>query len=300
MMNQLCPRVVPVFYPPGFKMPRIALEYAYEATRRQTTATVTEEDDMRTSPRAVLSAVLISALTALPSYAQKSPPAGNKEAMAVVDKMIAAQGGRKLLESIKDMTISGETELNVAGMTMTAPITVYQKYPDKVRVDISLPDYNMNISQAFDGQKGRYTNPQAAGAIEEMPGHMTKQLARQAGQNEALLRPEKHGVTYLLKPKATLDGKDYIVLEQALVDGHKTTFYLDPQTYLPYRTVSRALDMSGTEVEAETYSTDYRKIAGTTVPYAIRVVQNGADVQRLTVTSVRYNTNLEDGLFILK
>lgn len=255
---------------------------------------------MKTAQRAVLSAALVSTLLALPVLAQKSPPAGNKEAMAVVDKMIAAMGGRKLLESVKDMTVSGETELNVAGMTLTAPITIYQKYPDKIRVDISLPDYNMNITQSFDGRKGRYTNPQAGGASEDMPEHMSKQLAQQAGENESLLHPEKHGVSFLLKPKATLEGRDYIVLERTLADGHKTTFYIDPQTYLPYRTVSRALDMTGAEVDAETYSTDYRKVAGTMVPYAIRVVQNGADAQRLTVTSVSYNTNLEDGLFVLK
>jgi hypothetical protein len=255
---------------------------------------------MKKPRRTVLSAVLISALLALPGYAQKSPPAGNKEAMAVVDKMIAAMGGRKVLESIKDMTVSGETELTMAGMTLTAPITIYQKSPDKVRVDISLPDYHMNITQAFDGQKGRYTNPQAGGATEEMPAHMAQQLARQAGENEALLHPEKHGVTYLLKPKATLEGKDYIVLEQTLAGGHKTTFYIDPQTFLPYRTASRALDASGAEVDAETYSTNYQKVAGTMVPFAIRVVQNGADAQRLTIASVTYNTNLEDSFFILK
>ena len=254
---------------------------------------------MKTAQRAILSAALVAALAALPGYAQKSPP-GNKEAMAVVDKMIAAMGGRRVLESIKDMTVSGETELSVAGMILTAPITIYQKYPDKVRVDLSLPDYNMNITQAYDGQKGRYTNPQAGGAAEDMPDHMARQLARQAGENEALLHPEKRGVTYLLKPKATLEGKDYIVLEQTLADGHKTTFYIDPQTSLPYRTMSRAFDVSGAEVDAETYSSDYRKVAGTMVPHALRVVQNGADVQRLTVASVTCNANLQDSLFILK
>lgn len=281
-------------------MLQVEIEYIQGLSRHQISATFLQEDALKTAQRAVLSAVLASTLLALPGLAQKSPPAGNKEAMAVVDKMIAAMGGRKLLESVRDMTVSGETELNVAGMTLTAPITIYQKYPDKIRVDISLPDYNMNITQSFDGRKGRYTNPQGGGTAEDMPEHMSKQLAQQAGENESLLHPEKHGVSFLLKPKATLEGRDYIVLERTLADGHKTTFYIDPQTYLPYRTASRALDMTGAEVDAETYSTDYRKVAGTMVPHAIRVVQNGADAQRLTVASVSYNTGLEDGLFVLK
>jgi len=36
------------------------------------------------------------------------------------------------------------------------------------------------------------------------------------------------------------------------------------------------------------------------VPYSVRVVQNGADAQRMTVTAVTYNTNLDDAFFTLK
>jgi len=247
---------------------------------------------------AILGAVLLAVLAALPGYGQQAPAAAvNKEAMAVLDKLITAMGGRKTLESIKDTTMSGTAEVVQFGLTV--PVTIYQKEPDKMRRDITIAEANMTIIQAYDGQKGWYTNPQS-GATEEMPDFMAKEMARQASENQALLSPQKVNVTYALKPKAAIEGKDYIVLEQTQPDGHKTTFYLDPQTYLPYRTDTRTLDQNGAEVDSQTYSTNYQKVGGTMVPYSIRVVQNGSDAQRITITGVSYNTNLDDAFFTLK
>jgi outer membrane lipoprotein-sorting protein len=253
---------------------------------------------MRRSRALILAAVLAASLAAPALFGQKAAPAGNKEALSVLDRMIAAMGGRQLLESIKDVTISGTAELIPFGVT--APVTVYQKQPDKVRVDVTVVEANMTIIQAYDGRKGWFTNPQSGGAVEEMPDHLAREFGRQAGENQALLFPRKHGVTYVLKPKAVLEGKDRIVLEQTLADGTKTTYFLDPETYLPFKTAARSVDQSGAAVDAETYSSNYQKVGGLMVPYALRIVQNGAEAQRVTVTAVTFNTNLDDALFTLK
>jgi len=253
---------------------------------------------MKATRTSIVGIVLAAGLAVLPVPAQQTAAAvSSKEAMAVVDKMIGAMGGRKALESIKDTTISGTVEIVQYGIT--APITIYQKEPDKMRGDITIAEANMTIIQAFDGRKGWMTNPQS-GSTEEMPDFMAKEFARQASGNQYLLFPKKYGVTYALKPKATLEGKDYVVIEQTLADGHKTTFYLDPGTFLPYKIQTRSLDINGAEVDSETYSTDYRAVGGTMVPYASRTVQNGSDAQRMAFISVTYNTGLDDAFFTLK
>jgi len=245
-----------------------------------------------------LGAVLLATLAVLPAQAQKAQaPAGNKEALAVLDKLIEAMGGRKVLESIQDTTISGTAEMVEYGITV--PITIYQKEPNKLRLDITIAEANMTIIQAYDGQKGWMTNPQT-GSTEETPDFLTKELARQAEETQALLHPQKTGVTYALKPKAAIEGKDYVVLEQTRADGRKTTLYLDPATHLPYKVESRTVDQNGAEVDAETYSTNYQKVGGTMVAHSIRVLQNGAEAQRLTLTAITYNTSLDDALFTLK
>ncbi len=253
---------------------------------------------MKITRTGILGLILMATMAGVAGYARQAPAAAvNKDAMAIVDKLITAIGGRKALESIKDTTMSGTMEIIPFGIT--APMTLYVKEPNKVRADITIAETNMTIIQAFDGQKGWYTNPQS-GATEEMPDFMAKEFSRQAGATEALLNPQKNGVAYALKPKAAIEGKDYVVLEQTLADGHKTTFFLDPQTYLPYKTAERALDQSGAEVDTETYPSNYQKVGGTVVPYSIRVVQNGADAQRITITAVTNNTNLDDAFFVLK
>jgi zinc protease len=258
---------------------------------------MSEEESMKKATLWITGLALVAALVIMPGYAQKPPAPGSKEALAVLDKLIEALGGRKALEAIKDMTISGTAEIVQYGLTV--PVTIYQKEPNKVRVDVTIAEANMTIIQAYDGQKGWYTNPQS-GATEEMPEFMAKEIARQAGESQALLHPVKAGMTYALKPKEALEGKDYVVLERTAADGHKTTMYLDPETFLPYKVAARTIGQDGSEVDSETFSTNYQKTGGMMIAFAMRTLQNGAETQRVTVTAVSTNANLDDAFFTLK
>lgn len=254
---------------------------------------------MRRTIASGLVAALFVTLAAGPSLAGQAGAASGREALDGLAKMIAALGGRKALEAAKDKTLAGRIEINAAGQTLAGPMTLYQKEPGKMRIDISVPEYDLNISQSFDGQRGWFTNPQT-GTTEAMPDFMVKDFARQAAGNQALLDPAKAGVAYALKPKAAIEGRDYIVLEQTSPDGSKLAYFLDPDTYLPYKTAYRTFDMMGGEVEAETFLSDYRKVGGLVVAHAVRILHNGVEAQRITIASVAVNTGLEDGLFVLK
>jgi len=221
-------------------------------------------------------------------------------AQSVLNKMIEAMGGRKTIEAVKDMTSTGTIEM--VQMGMTAPITICQKEPNKMRVDLDLSAYQagLTFTQAYDGIKAWGTNQQTM-AIEEMSEDQSKEFARQAIGNVAFLNPQKLGITYALKPKATLDGKDYLVLEQTLADGHKTTMFVDPETYLIFKSVSTATDpTTGGLAEIESFVSDYRKVGGMMVPFSARNFQGGTEIQRFTFSSVTFNTNLDDSLFIMK
>ena len=233
-----------------------------------------------------MAALLLVSLAALPGYGQT--------AQDVVKKLIDAQGGRKYLETIKDTTSTGNLELTTMGMSGT--FTQYMKEPNKMRMDIEV--MGQVITQAYDGQKAWGTNFQT-GAVEESPEAQGKELARQAMGNDALLNPQKYGITYAVKPKAKLDDKEYVVLEQTNADGHKTTIYIDPATYLPYKVESTAIGPTGTESKIESYTSDYRKIGQSMVPHAIRQVMDGADYLKITYTKITFNNNLEDSLFAM-
>lgn len=209
-------------------------------------------------------------------------------------KMIEAQGGAIILENIKDTTLSGSMEL--VQMGLTGSLSIYQKEPNKMRIDIEI--MGMLISQAFDGEKAYMTNPQT-GSVEEMPEKATASFKRQALGNDSFLHPEKFGITYTFIGSEKVGDKDCFVLEQTYSDGHKVTIYADSTTYLPHKTKGLTLSQTGMEVMAETYFGDYKNINGTVVAHTITSYQEGQEYMRLTVSTITYNSGLEDSFFKL-
>lgn len=246
----------------------------------------------------IVVAILLAALAARPLPAQRpAGAAGPREALAVLDRMIEALGGRKALEAIKDMTVTGIVEAPELGLK--SPFVLYQKEPDKMRMDITIAEAALTITQAFDGRRGWGTDDLTMGP-QAMPERESRDMAHKALGNAALLAPRSLAITYALKPKETLGDRDYIVLEQTLADGHKVLFFLDPATHLPYKLSTRTLDPSGDEAEAETFLSEYREYCGARVAVSSRTLLDGKEVQRLTVTGVTCNARLEDAFFELK
>lgn len=249
-------------------------------------------------------ALAVAAALAFAAWAEpaaQAPPAvSSKEALNVLARMVDAMGGRKLLASVRDTTLRGTAEMLKAGLD--APIAIYQKEPDRLRIDYDLSSLAQGrvFTQAFDGTRGWGTNIRTWSG-EAMSEALSRDFSHQALGNDSLLDPRKRGIVYGLKPRATLDGKDYIVLEQTLADGHKTSIYVDPETFLAHKSVTTTLDpVTGAVVETESVLGDYRKVGGLMINHSLRTFQGGAEIMRLTLSSVVFNTGLDDALFVLK
>jgi outer membrane lipoprotein-sorting protein len=239
---------------------------------------------MKKSLSPIFCAVLLLALVSAPAYSQT--------AQDILAKHIEAQGGAKALAAIKDTTISGNMDLVSYGMS--ASLTMYQKEPNKMRMDIEV--MGMVITQAYDGEIAWMINPQT-GATEQMPENMTQEFKRQALGNDALLNPEKYGIKYDFTGKEKIDDKEYLVLTQTTADGHVTTLYLDPATYLTYKTKGKTIGQSGEEVMAESIVSDYKKVDGVLLAHSMTTYQDGQEFMRMTFTKVAFNSGLEDSLF---
>ena len=210
----------------------------------------------------------------------------------ILDKMIDAQGGRKVLAAIKDTTIAANIELALQGMS--GNLTIYQKEPDKMRMDIEIA--GIVITQAFDGVKGWQINPMAGGAAAEMSESEARDFKKQAMGNDSLLNPEKYGITYVFKGKEKIQDKEYLVLEQSYADGQKITMYLDPLTYLTYKANAKVNQM-GVEIAQETIFGDYRKEGDTMTAHSMTVFQNGAESVKMTFNKIAFNTGIQDSVF---
>ena len=210
----------------------------------------------------------------------------------VVEKMIQAQGGRDILAKIKDSTFTGTIEMIQMGVTGTA--SMHQKEPNMMRMDAEV--MGMTYTQAFDGEKAWIRNPQT-GSAEEMPEKFAVYMKREAMGNDALLNPQKYGITFNYTGKEKIEEKDYLVLEQTYSDGFKATLYLDPETYLIYKTKGLALNQMEVEVEQETFLSDYKEVEGVMFPHTITSYQDGEEFITITITEVSFNTGLEDSFF---
>lgn len=223
-----------------------------------------------------------------------STPSSGEDVADILKKMIDAEGGRKVLEGIKDRTISGEMELTQMGLSGT--ITMYLKEPDKSRQDIEV--MGMVITNAYDGEMAWMINPQT-GSSEELPEEQAAESRRGALSqgNSLMLNPEKFGAKFTFKSKEKVDDKDCLVLLLTHGDGHEVTIYVDAKTYLTYKTVQITSGQMGGEVEQEMIFTDYKKVDGLNFAHTFTILQDGEEFAIMTATEVKINSGLEDSLF---
>lgn len=233
----------------------------------------------------VWGAVMCLAALAAPVQAQ-----GVDEVLA---KMIDAAGGRKAMEAIKDSTMVATME--IPSMNMSGTMTLYQKEPDKMRMDMEM--MGMKMTQAYDGKIGWGVNPQT-GKSEEAPAKAQGELKRMAQGYDAMLNPQKYGLTYILKGKEKIGDKDCFVLEQTMAgEEEKTTIFVDGATYLPVMSRAKTQNMTGADVEGETTFEDYKKEGGVVVAHGLTIKQGGSLWAKIKVSEITFNSDLEDAFF---
>jgi len=210
----------------------------------------------------------------------------------VLENMVKAQGGKENLAKIQDSTYSGSLALVPANLN--GSIRIYWKSPNKRRSDIELT--GIKIIQAYDGKIAWIDNSQDGG-LQELPEKFGNALKRQALGYDTLFNYKEYGITYTFKGKEKVKDKDYIVLEQTYSDGYKTTHYIDPETYLVYKSKSIGFNQAGTEVESEIFPSDYKKVEGVSIPHTINVFQGNQEYLKMTIEKVSFNSGIEESFF---
>ncbi len=233
-----------------------------------------------------LTALILLSLAAAPGFCQS--------ASDILEKMIEASGGRKVLEGIKDTTMVGEMDL--PSMGMSASMTIYHKEPNKFRQDMEV--MGMLMTNAFDGEVGWIIDPQT-GTVQDMTGAQLEESKKGAFEfgNSAILNPEKHGITFTFKGKETVEGKEYLVLVETFPNDEVNTLFIDPETYLLHRMKQKGTDMMGGVVDQELFFEDYKKVNGVMYSHSMTIMQAGEEFGVFTLIDVKFNSGLEDSLF---
>ncbi len=207
----------------------------------------------------------------------------------VYKKFIAAMGGEKAFNSIKDMKVIGTSVMQ--GMPLT--ITEVKKAPNKWKQSI---EYTMGgktmvaQKQVYNGKTGYQ---EAQGQKADLTGDDLEEVI-QSADIAGELHSDKYGIKRTLKGLESVNGSNAYVLSVVDGKGKKSTEYYDANTFLLVKKVQG----EGDKLQISDYL-DYREVPGTggyKIPYKVTETAGGQSFSE-TVTTVEVNKGIADTEF---
>jgi hypothetical protein len=214
-------------------------------------------------------------------------------ASRLIDRAIEAKGGLERLRAVRTARADTQTTLVTAGGRIETASSTYIAYPDRYRVEASLP--SGRLVQVYAGGDAWVRSP--AGLVEASPEDRERFRAG-AGRDiiSLLLRAERGEISARALPEVREGAQRLQVLELAPDTRDAVTLFLDPATALVVKQRYTADGPAGA-AEAEELFSDYRTVDGIQVAFRAVVRQAGATVVEREVTRFAINIPLDDALF---
>jgi len=243
-----------------------------------------------------LSLALAFSVLLLPTLTTFAAP---QTADEIVEKHLAAIGGRAALAKITSRKAVGTVTLTTEAGDLTGPAELYTKTPNKSRALLTIDltpvgmSETMTIDQRFNGTEGWAKNSMQDDT--QITGNQLDNMKNSMFPS-SLLTYKEQGTKIDVLPKETIGGKELIVLQVTPKAGSTSKMYLDPQTYLLVRSVARISSPEVGELEQTSEQSDYRAVDGIQVAFS---VVNSSPVQKITITlkTVEHNVAMDDAMF---
>jgi len=225
--------------------------------------------------------------------------ASGQTADELIDKHLAAVGGREALKKIATQAAFGTISISMQGADLAGPLEVYHKAPNKSRTYFKLDltamgAGEMTVDQRCDGKSAFAMNSMQGDR--EITGSQLQNLLNQTFPS-AFLDYKSAGATVELKGKEKLDGRDVFLLLYTPKAGSASRQYLDAETFLVTRVVMKTdVPEMGGEVEQTVDASDYRLVDGMKVAFALQI-RNSAQTIALTLNRVENNKPIDDAMF---
>lgn len=206
-------------------------------------------------------------------------------AQSVMEKYIAAVGGKAAVDGLKSMS----AEIGTSMQGMDIKITQKVVSPDKFLMSVVVPTMGEVQRIAVNGSKGSMTQ---GGQTQDLPAEALASFADQTNL-QADYYPEKFGYTLTLKGIEKVEGKDCYVVEK-VKGSTKAVVYFDKDTYLPVKEVKTSDEGQQTSIFA-----DYKEVkGGNGFKYAHSIKsQSAMGNQDMKVQKIEANTTIKDSEF---
>jgi len=173
----------------------------------------------------------------------------------VIDKYIAAMGGKDKLVALTSIRQTGSFEVQGTQVNIVAS----RKQGVGYRLDISV--MGTENYQLITPTKGWVFMPvQGQSAPEEMSEDQFKSGQNQLDLQGPFVNYKEKGHSITLSGKETVDGTECYKLVVAFKNGSKTDYYIETKTNRVYKT-SAKITVNGEEVDAFTIYNNYKQDA---------------------------------------
>lgn len=228
-----------------------------------------------------------------------APMASAQTADEIVEKSIAAMGGRAAMAKIKSRRVTGTIVLSTPAGDISGSIEVLGAVPNKsrslVKADLSSLGMGlMTIDQRFDGHAG-YVIDSLQGN-RELSGGMLDNM-KNGSFPHPFLNYKDLGTTARVSGKEKVGDRDTYVLVFDPTAGSEIRQYIDAETFLPLKmSLKVEVPQLGQELEQTTEFLDYKEVDGVKIPLRLRVASS---VQSFTISDmkVEHNVAVDDALF---
>lgn len=237
----------------------------------------------------------IMVLALLAPFAPFATVASAQTVDELIAKNIEAKGGMAKLKAVKSMRATGKI---AGGQGMEFPFVMINKRPKSARMEFTFQ--GMTGMQVYDGKTAWMSMPfMGKKEPEVMPAEQAKDMEEQADMDGPLVDYKEKGNTVELLGKEQVEGADTYKLKVTLKNGDVRTIYLDAETYLEVKMESKRM-VRGTEVEGESYLSDYKEVEGLMIPHVMEQAQKGSPArQKMVIEKVEINPDIQDSLFAM-
>lgn len=205
----------------------------------------------------------------------------------IIDKHIAALGGKDKLTSIKSVVMEGKVSSQGMEFPMTTTIVNHKGF----RLDFAVMGMNAWIIMRPDS--GWSFMPfQGQTKPEPMPMDQINESIDQLDLSGHLLDYKSKGHTVEYLGLDDVEGTECHKLKVTSKSGKLTYYLIDPTSYYIVKTVSKQ-KYGGKEFDAETKFSNYKEVEGGLIfPYTVESMNGPVDMTKITI-----NSDIQDSLF---
>jgi len=211
----------------------------------------------------------------------------------VIARHVAARGGMEKIKAIQSVDM--KVKANQQGLEF--PGRLEWKRPDKLRIEMTIQGKTM--VQGYDGKTAWTIMPFLGSPdAQAMSADDAKDVIEQADMDGPMIDYKAKGNTVELLGREDVDGAPADKLKVTMKNGDVTYLYVDAETGLTVKETSKH-KQQGSEIEVDSYLTNYKPVNGVLFPFAIENKVQGKSMGQFTIEEVKPNVAIDDQAFVM-